>query len=398
MDTSPPEDSNPNGAQQPAQPAQVEGAACTAAAASSTNDNPPPTTKLDTPDPLSKNQQKKLRRQQAWEAKRDARRAGRKDKRAEQRARKRSAHAAAVADAVAAGLDPTTALAKPPRPPSTTVPVSIILDCSFDAYMMDKELKSLSSQVMRSYSENRNARHRAHLIVGSWGGRLRERFEVGMGGTQQFWKGVHFVEGDLGDAAAKARELMAGPRRGEEIDVLRPRGEDAPPAIYYETENGLPAPAAEEEGGGVRHKDVVYLSAESPYTLDRLEPGTAYVVGGLVDKNREKGLCYRVARERGYRTAKLPIGEYLVMASRRVLVTNHVVEIMLRWLECGDWGEAFLKVIPKRKGGTLRDSESADVEEGEEDEAEEGGGEDGAEEQGQGEVENVIETQKVAAS
>lgn len=42
------------------------------------------------------------------------------------------------------------------------------------------------------------------------------------------------------------------------------------------------------------------------------------------------------------------------MQSRKVLATNHVNEIMVKWLECGDWGEAFMKVIPKRKGGQLK--------------------------------------------
>lgn len=109
-----------------------------------------------------------------------------------------------------------------------------------------------------------------------------------------------------------------------------------------------PAPPLDE-----RYRDVVYLTSESPYTLQRLEPHTSYVIGGLVDKNREKGLCYRRAREKGIRTARLPIGEFMVLKSRQILATNHVVEIMLKWLECEDWGEAFMAVIPKRKGGKL---------------------------------------------
>lgn len=37
------------------------------------------------------------------------------------------------------------------------------------------------------------------------------------------------------------------------------------------------------------------------------------------------------------------------MATRHVLTVNQVLEIMLRWLEIGDWEKAFLSVIPKRK-------------------------------------------------
>jgi tRNA (guanine9-N1)-methyltransferase len=127
-----------------------------------------------------------------------------------------------------------------------------------------------------------------------------------------------------------------------------------------------PEPEPKEE-----YKDIVYLSSDSPYTLDRLEPNTSYVIGGLVDKNREKGLCYKRARELGIRTARLPIGEYMVMQSRTVLATNHVVEIMLKWLEYENWGDAFLSVIPKRKGGHLRQLDGAENEEAEEEAAEE---------------------------
>lgn len=37
------------------------------------------------------------------------------------------------------------------------------------------------------------------------------------------------------------------------------------------------------------------------------------------------------------------------LASSQVLTVNHVVEILLSWLELQDWQQAFYKVIPTRK-------------------------------------------------
>ena len=53
--------------------------------------------------------------------------------------------------------------------------------------------------------------------------------------------------------------------------------------------------------------------------------------------------------KQGIRHGRLPIGDYIKMASRHVLTVNQVLEIMLRWLEIKDWEKAFLSVIPKRK-------------------------------------------------
>jgi tRNA (guanine9-N1)-methyltransferase len=61
----------------------------------------------------------------------------------------------------------------------------------------------------------------------------------------------------------------------------------------------------------------------------------------------------------------------MVMQSRVVLTTNHVVEIMLKWLEYENWGEAFMSVIPKRKGGQLKEQQGASGETQETEEAEE---------------------------
>jgi tRNA (guanine9-N1)-methyltransferase len=118
----------------------------------------------------------------------------------------------------------------------------------------------------------------------------------------------------------------------------------------------------------VEEGEIVYLSSESDNVLTHLKPNSTYIIGGLVDKNRHKGICHRRAVERGIKTAKLPIGQYLEMKSRQVLVTNHVLEIMLKWMEFGDWGKAFMAVMPERKGAKLK-GDAEDEEANEADEA-----------------------------
>ncbi|KAK3346804.1 guanine-1-methyltransferase-domain-containing protein [Lasiosphaeria hispida] len=307
--------------------------------------------------PMSKNELKRLRKQQAYKEFKEDRKAKRKDRRHARQDRKRTEREVKIAEALAAGIDPKLALrpeGEPWRP--RPVPVAFILDCDFEHYMREPEIVSLSSQVVRSYAQNRKAKYQAHLLVSSWGGKMKTRFETVMQSTHKNWKGVTIVDQDFCEAAKKAYTLMAGPEGGELIDVLKPSQSEVQKSGSGVVRGDVldeNTPASELEPEDV-DQSIVYLSSESPYTLTRLEPNVSYVVGGLVDRNREKGLCYKRAREHKVRTAKLPIGEYMAMQSRYVLTTNQVVEIMAQWLECGDWGEAFLSIIPKRKGGALK--------------------------------------------
>ena len=103
-----------------------------------------------------------------------------------------------------------------------------------------------------------------------------------------------------------------------------------------------------------KKEELVYLTADSPHTIDSFDPSKVYVVGGIVDRNRYKGLTFDKATKQGIQTAKLPIGEFLELSSREVLTTNHVLAIMLNYNESGDWCDAFQKVIPMRKKWTVK--------------------------------------------
>jgi len=319
---------------------------------------------------------------------------------------------------------------KRPRRP-IQIPVSLILDCDFNELMFEKELISLGAQLTRCYSENRKNPYRSHLALSSWGGTLKSRFETVLTNNHLSWKGVKFFEKDFVVAAENLDEIMrsslggtlAGafaentgeamktkPNRGASpaiadesvenpnetttateaaistIDIQQGKsGEEVPEnssdldsTVILNTE---PRPESPNSKGAdllpespdltpaKAAPSIVYLTADSPYTLERLSPNTCYIIGGIVDKNRHKGLCYKRACERGIPTAKLPIGEYMTMQSRTVLAVNHVVEIMLKWLVTGDWGEAFLSVIPKRKEAKLK-AEKGGENQGDEEESE----------------------------
>lgn len=283
--------------------------------------------------PLSKSQQKKLKKKAEWEAKREDRKHVRKAKVQAKRERKREAKQQAIEQGIPIP-EPTKAVYKKP----TQLPITIMIDCDFDDLMHDGERNSLATQVTRSYSDNKNAPFRAHLTICSFGGKLRERFETVLAGQFKAWRGVRTFDENFVDTAQKAKEWMSDEQGGKLEGVFS----------KYQDLDEQARQKLKDEG------EVVYLSSEGTEDLLELKPYSTYIIGGLVDKNREKGICHRRATNAGVKTARLPIGQYMDMSSRKVLATNHVNEILVRWLECGDWGEAFFKVMPKRKGGTLK--------------------------------------------
>lgn len=188
----------------------------------------------------------------------------------------------------------------------------IVLDVSFDAEMNEKEVRSLVSQITQLYGKNRIVEHPLRIYLTDFGGKLKTNLEALNGFPN--WKGI----------TSDARSYM---------DMF-PK------------------------------ERLVYLSAESEESLTELNEDDVYIIGGLVDHNRLKGICYEKAVSQGIRTARLPIGEFMKLKDRKVLTVNQVYEILLSFTVEKDWAKAFDSIIPKRKGGVLLDKTDEATEEG----------------------------------
>lgn len=173
----------------------------------------------------------------------------------------------------------------------------VAIDLTFDDLMTDRDIHKLLKQIQRTYSINRRADRPIQLYLTSFGGRSKTILdEIQCKYTS--WD-VHIKEESYGDVFSQ--------------------------------------------------EDVVYLTSDSPNVLSEVDESKAYIIGGLVDHNHHKGLCYRLAVERGIAHARLPISECVKLKSRTVITVNHVFEIMLLYSQTKDWKESLVQVLPARK-------------------------------------------------
>ena len=177
----------------------------------------------------------------------------------------------------------------------------ILIDLEFSNLMTEAENQSMAHQVSFCYSANAKAPTPCHLILSGFEGDTKEYMDKHVAGHGQW--------------------------------------------MVSRTEKTY----LEQFGSGDEKNHLVYLSADAPEELQELDPSKIYIVGGIVDRNRHKGLCQGKAEGQGIATARLPLADYIALASSQVMCTNHVVEIMIKWLELKDWGEAFKAVVPTRK-------------------------------------------------
>ena len=277
---------------------------------------------------LSKNARKKLARQATAEQWKERKRQKREAKKAQSAANAERARAATEALSAEereerrqrawARREAEVAKAAAWAEDIVTTPFRCVIDLGFEDKMTPRELKSLTQQVMYSYGANRRA-----LTP---------------------WK-LHLTGLVPGSQTAAQLDKISGFRSWAGVTA---HAED-----YLELGEALP------------REKLLYLTADATEEIDRLEEGTVYILGGIVDRNRYPGITQRKAAEQGIRSARLPLAEHVkLLHGTSVLTVNHMVDILLHatkgyergqgegWGGPVDWRAALLAALPPRKGAS----------------------------------------------
>ncbi|KAJ2550884.1 tRNA (guanine(9)-N(1))-methyltransferase [Coemansia sp. RSA 1933] len=240
---------------------------------------------------MSRKQQKRHMRQEMWDTTAEEFKAKRRLKSKESRKRRRQERAQE---------EPKEQEEKRTQKQQEHSGCRVVLDMDFDNRMGDHEIRSVCSQVGRCYAVNRQAQTPVDLHITKLHGRGKSYFETKLEGHRN-WNNEYI--------------------RMEESEYVDLFPKD----------------------------QLVYLTADSPNVIETLDPAKAYIIGGIVDKNRYPRLTLDKAEAQGIAHAQLPIGKYVRMATRKIMTVNQIFEMLLKFLELRDWERAFLEIIPQRK-------------------------------------------------
>ena len=221
---------------------------------------------------------------------------------------------------------------------------AIVIDCNWEEHHNDRALASLSQQIYFSYGLNRRNPQPAALYLTGVGPLLRKQLEKqGL----LSWMGL----------ITESRDYIQMPQFQKQ-PIQAPVVDFSVVGVTKDELNESYQVALEKN-----HKQLVYLSSDADETLDELDPNCAYVIGGIVDRNRLKGITHKKAMSQQLRTVKLPIRDHLELSSTHVLTVNHCLELLLERRVLGDWPSALNKVIPPRKMGSQGVQIGAEAEE-----------------------------------
>lgn len=246
---------------------------------------------------LSKNQLKKLNRKQKRE---EFRMEKRKEERERRKQKRKELHAA--------GLPVPKRIRIKDEKEIELSDLKIVIDLDFTNLMSENDLRMVLNQVKFCYAENRKIKNPCQLTISSFKDDIKDLFIKLQPGCIN-WKNIDLNEKSYLEIFDKEK--------------------------------------------------VIYLTSDSDNILHDLDLNKVYIIGGLVDHNQHKGVCYKKALKQQINHQRLPIEEFVKVNSRKVLTINHVFEILLHTHQTKNWENSFFKVIPKRKGVESKNSASS---------------------------------------
>nr|CAG4643487.1 EOG090X0D3U [Ilyocryptus agilis] len=266
---------------------------------------------------MSKRAMKRLKKKIAWETQKHEKRAREKER------RKKRKHEGQPSPAASAA--PSRKKLKETTMANSSCKTGLVIDLSFSDIMDEKSMSKCMKQVCRCYSINRRASNPLQFHVSSVIGKSLEELSKHQG--YRNWD-VNFHDKHYSE-------------------------------LFTESQ-------------------IVYLTSESENVIEKVEDDKVYIIGGLVDHNSQKGLCHRLALEKGFSHARLPIAENIDLKTRKVLTIDHgnsisniyikevyeiisyvVFHVIVNVCNGQSWKEALLQVLPARKGAREKSEDEA---------------------------------------
>ena len=229
-----------------------------------------------------------------------------------------------------------------------------------DTTFTEREANSLANQLTRTYGSIRRRECQLSLHLLSYNGLVGARLDAS---GAQGWR-VHRHEGSLADVffdnstPSASNEAIDATQSTNASDMLagtsmqRERRDGvAPGEAAGKTEHLLPSPqlsAAPTETKSPR-RQLCYLTPDAEEELKAVDPRVTYIVGGIVDRNVQKGLSKTRADALGIKTARLPLHLAGMKSQRMVLNVDTVCRILGTFSSHqGNWAEVLKVAMPAR--------------------------------------------------
>ncbi|XP_037714528.1 mitochondrial ribonuclease P protein 1 homolog [Drosophila subpulchrella] len=178
----------------------------------------------------------------------------------------------------------------------------MVLDCSYDEHMNNREASYAAKQLMLCFAENRLN---------------DEPFDL------------HYCNAQMDSRCMQSLQRYIPTMHNPEFPI------NVHPQCFTEL---------------FPKKNLVYLTPHCREDLVTYNPDDIYVVGAMVDTMNNEPLSLAKAKRLGLRMARLPLDRYLQWGSGsgKSLTLNQMINIMLDLKKTGDWNAA-LKHVPRRK-------------------------------------------------